>query len=89
MFFELSFFGLGPKLETDQTSQPPTPPCPPNLAQKYKEWTKVGSKWKCKIGTSIVAYCSKWLLTKHLKKVHGLVAKKAKPARTSTFVGSP
>jgi hypothetical protein len=45
---------------------------------------KVESKWKCKIGTYIVAYCAKWLLTKHLKKVHGLVAKKAKPGRPST-----
>jgi hypothetical protein len=73
LFFELSFFYLGPKLETD-------------LAQNDKEWTKVGLKWKCKVGTCIVAYCAKWLLTKHLKKVHGLVAKKAKLGRPSTFV---
>ncbi len=77
MFFELSFFGLSLKLEIDQASQPPTPPSAPNLARKYKEWTKVGSKWKCKIGTCIVVYCSKCLLTKHLKRVHGLVAEKA------------
>jgi hypothetical protein len=25
-------FGLGRKFETDQASQPPAPPCPPNLA---------------------------------------------------------
>jgi hypothetical protein len=42
------------------------------------------SKWKCKVSTCIVAYCAKWLLTKHLKEVHGLVAKKAKPKRFST-----
>jgi hypothetical protein len=39
---------------------------------------KVGLKWKCKIGTCIIAYCVKWLLTKHLKEVHGLVVQKAK-----------
>jgi len=37
LFFELSFFGLSSKLETDQASQPLAPPCPPNLAQKDKE----------------------------------------------------
>jgi hypothetical protein len=41
LFFELSFFSLGPELETDQASQPPAPPCPPNLVRKDKEWTKV------------------------------------------------
>jgi hypothetical protein len=50
---------------------------------------KVGSKWKCKVNTYIVAYCAKWLLTKHLKEVHGLVAKKAKHGRPSTSVGRP
>ncbi len=44
---------------------------------------KVGSKWNCKGGTCIVAYCAKWLLTKHLKEVHGLVAEKAKLERPS------
>jgi hypothetical protein len=39
---------------------------------------KVGLKWKCKIDICIVAYCVKWLLTKHLKKVHGLMIQKAK-----------
>jgi hypothetical protein len=29
------------------------------------------------------------LLTKHSKEVHGLVAKKAKPKRPSTFEGGP
>jgi hypothetical protein len=48
---------------------------------------KVGSKWKCKVGTCIVAYCAKWLLTKHLKEVHGLMIKKAKLGKLSTFVG--
>jgi hypothetical protein len=32
MTYFFIFFGLGPKLETDQTSQPPAPPCPPNMA---------------------------------------------------------
>jgi hypothetical protein len=49
----------------------------------------VGPKWKCKVGTYVVTYCAKWLLTKHLKEVHGLVAKKAKPGRPSTSVGHP
>jgi len=59
------------------------------LARKDKEWTKVGSKWKCKVGTYTVAYCAKWLLTKHLKKVHGLVAEKAKPRRPLTSARGP
>jgi len=46
---------------------------------------KVGSKWKCKIGTCIVACSAKWLLTKHLKEVHGLTTKRAKPRKLSTF----
>jgi hypothetical protein len=50
---------------------------------------KVGSKWKCKVGTCIVAYCAKWLLTKHLKEVHGLVVEKVKPGRPSTSAGGP
>jgi hypothetical protein len=89
MIYFLIFFGLGPKLETDQVFQPLAPPCPPNLVRKDKEWTKVGSKWKCKVSTCIVAYCAKWLLTKHLKEMHGLVEEKAKLGRPSTFVGKP
>jgi hypothetical protein len=54
------------------------------MVRKDKEWTKVESKCKCKIFTCIVAYYAKWLLTKHLKKVHGLVAEKVKPRRLST-----
>jgi hypothetical protein len=50
---------------------------------------KVGSKWKCKVGTCIIAYCAKWLLTKHLKEVHGLVAEKSKPGRPSTSARGP
>jgi hypothetical protein len=89
LFFELSFFGLGPEHESDQAPQPLALLCPPNLARKDKEWMKVGSKWKCKVGTCIVAYCAKWLLTKHLKEVHGLVIEKAKPRRPSTSTGGP
>ncbi len=77
------------ELETNQASQPLTPPCPPNMARKDKEWMKVGSKWKCKVGTCIVAYYAKWLLTKHLKEVHGLVGKKAKLRKPSTFEEGP
>ncbi len=79
--------GLGPEQKTEHACQPLALLCPPNLAPKHKEWTKVGSKWKCKVGTCIVAYCAKWLLTKHLKEVHGLVAEKSKPGRFSTFAG--
>jgi hypothetical protein len=57
------------------------------MVWKDKEWTKLGSKWKCKVGTCIVACCAKWLLTKHLKEVHGLVVEKAKLGRFSTFEG--
>jgi hypothetical protein len=89
LFFELSFFGLGSELESDQAPQPVALLCPLNLARKDKEWTKVGSKWKCKVGTCTVTYYAKWLLTKHLKEVHGLVAEKAKPRRPSTSAGCP
>jgi hypothetical protein len=89
LFFDLSFFGLGPEVESDQAPQPLALLCPPNLAWKDKEWTKVGSKWKCKVDIYIVAYCAKWLLTQHLKEVHGLVAEKAKPGRPSIATGGP
>ncbi len=81
--YSFIFFGLGLELETNQAFQPLTPPCPPNMPWKDKKWMKVGSKWKCKVGTCIFAYRAKWLLTKHLKEVHGLVAKKDKPGRLS------
>jgi hypothetical protein len=55
------------------------------MVRKEKDWTKVGSKWECKIGIYIIAHCAKWLLTKHLKGVHDLIAKKAKPKRLSTL----
>jgi len=85
MIYFLIFFGLSPEFETDQVFQPLAPPCPPNLVRKDKEWTKVGSKWKCKVGICIVAYCAKWLLTKHLKEVHGLVAKKGQTWEAFNF----
>jgi hypothetical protein len=53
------FLNLGSELETDYVSQSPAHPCPSNLARKDKEWTKVGLKWKCKVGTCIVTYCAK------------------------------
>jgi hypothetical protein len=56
---------------------------------KDKEWMTVGLKWKCKIGIYILSYYAKCLLTKHLKKVHGLVAKKAKHGRPSIYKRSP
>jgi hypothetical protein len=55
------------------------------LVWEEKEWTKVGSKWKCKVSICIVAYCAKWLLTKHLKGVHGVVVEKVKLGKPSTF----
>jgi len=89
LFFELSFLGLGSELETEQASQPLALLCPPNLVRKDKEWTKVASKWKCKVSTCTIAYCAKWLLTKHLKEVQGLMAEKAKHGRPSTSIGGP
>jgi hypothetical protein len=89
LFFDVSFFGLGPEVESDQAPQALAFLCPPNLAQKDKEWMKVGSKWKCKVGTCIVAYYAKWILTQHLKEVHGLVVEKAKPRRPSIAVRGP
>ncbi len=76
-------------METKQACQPLALLCPPNLAWKDKEWTKVGSKWKCKVHNCTVAYCAKWLLTKHLKEVHSLVAEKSKPGRLLTTTGGP
>jgi hypothetical protein len=55
------------------------------MARKDKEWMKVELKWKCKIGTCIVPYCAKWLLTKHLNEVHGLVVKKTKLRKHPIF----
>ncbi len=89
LFFDLSFFSLGPEVESKQAPQPLALLCPPNLVRKDKEWTHVGLKWRCKIGTCIIAYCAKWLLTKHLKEVHGLVVEKAKSGRPSTAAGGP
>ncbi len=59
------------------------------MVQKDKEWIKNGVKWKCKVDTYIVSYCAKWLLTKHLKEVQGLVAEKAKPRRPPTSKKGP
>jgi hypothetical protein len=59
LFFDLSFFGLGPEVESDQGPQPFALICPPNLARKDKERMHVGSKWKCKVGTCTIAYCAK------------------------------
>jgi len=84
LFFYLSFFGLSLEVESHRALQPLALLCPPNLVRKDKEWTHVGSNWRCKVGTCTIAYCAKWLLTKQLKEVHGLVAKKAKPGRPST-----
>ncbi len=89
LFFYLSFFGLGPEVESNQAPQALALLCPLNLVRKDKEWTKIGSKWKCKVDTCTIAYCAKWLLTQHLKEVHGLMAEKAKPGRPSTVVGGP
>jgi hypothetical protein len=89
MIYFFIFFGLGLELETDQVFQPLTPLCPPNLAWKDKKWINFGSKWKCKVDTYIVAYCAKWLLTKHLKEVHGLMVEKAKPRKFSTSGRGP
>jgi hypothetical protein len=55
LFFELSFLGLGPELETKQAPKALALLCPFNLARKDKEWTKVGSKWKCKVGICTIA----------------------------------
>jgi len=87
LFFDLSFFGLSPEVESDQAPQPLALLCPSNLAWKDKEWTQIGSKWRSKVGTSTITYCAKWLLTEHLKEVHGLVVEKAKPRRPSTAAG--
>ncbi len=88
MIYFLIFFGLGLEFETNQVSPALALPYPPNLAWRNKEWMKVGSKWKCKIGIYIVACCVKWLLTNHLKEVHGLVIEKAKPRKPSSSKGN-
>ncbi len=85
MIFFFIFFGLSPKFETNQASQPPAPPCPPNLAWKDKEWTKVGSKWKHKVGFCIVAYYATWLLIKDSKESAWLGGKKGQTWETFNF----
>ncbi len=67
LFFNLSFFGLGPEVESDQAAQALALLCPPNLARKDKEWMHVGSKWKCKVGNCIIAYCAKWAVDQTLE----------------------
>ncbi len=89
MTYFFMFLGLGFEHEINQACQSLPPLCPPNMAWKDNEWTKVGSKWKCKVSTCIVTCYAKWLLTKHLKEVHGLVAKRAKLGRPSIFEGRP
>ncbi len=79
----MGVYGSGPEIEIDPT-QPLAPPCAPNIICKEKEWSKYRSKWRCKMDNYIVAYVAKWLLNKHLKELHGLVIKKAKPRRPST-----
>jgi len=88
-FLIFHFFGLGPEVDSDQAPQLVALLCPPNLARKDKEWTHVGLKWRCQVGIWTIAYCANWLLTKHLKEVHGLVAEKAKPGKPSTVAGGP
>ncbi len=80
----MGVYGSGPEIEIDPT-QPLAPPCAPNIICKEKEWSKYRSKWRCKMDNYIVAYVAKWLLTKHLKEVHGLVKKKPKHGRFLTF----
>jgi hypothetical protein len=38
IIYFLIYFYLGPEFETNQVSKPLTPPCPPNLVRKDKEW---------------------------------------------------
>jgi len=83
------FLGLGLELESEQASQPLALVCPVNLDRKDKEWIKVESKWKCRVDNCTMAYCAKWLLTKHLKEAHGLVAEKSKVGRPSTVARGP
>jgi hypothetical protein len=83
-FFGLGFFfiikyrfffvgiGLGPKLKMDHALSQ----CHPFVHLIWLGRTKNGSKWKCKVGICIIAYCAKWLFTKHLKEVHSLVEKR-------------
>jgi len=82
----LGVCGLGPNIKIDPT-QPLTSPCLLDIAHKDKKWSKDGSKWQCKVDNCIIAYDVTWLLTKHLKKVHGLMAEKAKRRRPSTSKG--
>jgi len=63
--------------------QPPTPFYPHDIVRKDKESNKDKSKWQHKINNCTITCAIKWLLSKHLKEVHGLVAEKAKFARPS------
>jgi len=59
------------------------------MGRKDKEWIKNGSKWQCKINIFIITYSTKWLLIKHLKEVHGLVAENPKLGKPSTSKRHP
>jgi hypothetical protein len=86
----LFFRVCGSSLEIEiYPTQPPTPPCIPDIVRKDEEWNKDGLKWQCKMDNYTIAYVAKWLFTKHLKEVHGLMAKKAKLERPSTSKRNP
>jgi len=59
------------------------------MGRKDKEWIKDGSKWQFKVDICIIAYSTKWLLTKHLREVHDLMVENPKLGRPSMSKGSP
>jgi hypothetical protein len=49
----------------------------------------LGQNGNVKLALALSQMLQKWLLTKHLKEVYGLVVKKAKLGRPSTSKGGP
>jgi hypothetical protein len=53
LFFELSFFGLGPELESDQALQPLTLLCPPNLVRRTTNGRRLGQNGSAKLALAL------------------------------------
>ncbi len=85
--FVFIIFDFCLEFEIDQVFQPLVTFCPLNVAWKDKWWMQIGSKWKCKVNTYIIAHFVKWLLTNNLRAMHSLMAKKVKSKKPSTSKG--
>ncbi len=79
----MGVYDLGSKTKINSI-KPPTPLCPLNMTKNGFKMVWNGS---VKLALTLFHICAKWLLTKHLRKVHGLMVEKVKPKRASTSQG--